>query len=149
MPKPQLITARRSWFAGLALAGVLLTPAVATAGKGGEAKLDRMCSQISCTEQQHDAIARVFKQMRQDIKADRTAIRELREQMADEWQKPKVDELELAKLADKVAAHERNVADRRLEAMLELHAILTPEQREQVADQLLDGRGRGGKRKSK
>lgn len=150
MPNLRFITARRSWFAGLALAGLLLTPAVAAAGKGrGEAKLARMCEQISCTEQQREDIARVLKQLRQDSKADRQAIRELRKRMADEWKAPEVDERELAKLGDEIAAHERNVADRRIEAMLELHAILTPEQREQVAEQLLAGRGRKSKSKSK
>jgi Spy/CpxP family protein refolding chaperone len=130
----------------LSLAGLLLFPALAVAGKGREhAKLDRMCEQISCSEQQREDIARVFKQLHQDIKADRDAVRELRKQMANEWIADKPDEQALAQLADKVAAHERNIADRRLEAALEIHALLSPEQRKQVAERLM--KARDGKRK--
>ncbi len=137
---------RRPSLAGLALAGLLLTPQLAVAGKGqgpggqGKAKLERMCEQIACTDDQRDDIARVFKQMRQDIKPDREAIAQLRSELASEWKRAKPDAGKLAKLGDKIAAHERNVADRRLEAMLELHAILTPSQREQIAAHLLERR---------
>jgi Spy/CpxP family protein refolding chaperone len=128
------------------LAGTLLGPAPAEAGKGkgrGHAKLDRLCEQITCTEAQKQDIGEVFKQLRVDVKPDREAIRDLRRQLAGEWAKDRPDEAKLAKLADKIAAHERNIADRRMEAMLELHALLSPEQREQVAEHLMK---RGGKR---
>jgi Spy/CpxP family protein refolding chaperone len=126
--------------AGLAFVGALLVPVAGFAGKGkhkGHAKLDRLCEQIACTEAQATGIEQVFEQLHADIKPDREAIRELRQQLATEWKTDRPDELELAKLAEQVAAHERNVADRRMEAMLELHALLTPGQREQLADHLL------------
>jgi Spy/CpxP family protein refolding chaperone len=125
---------------GLALVGALISPTSALAGKGkgkGHAKIDRLCEQIACTEAQAGDIAQIFEQLRTDSKPDREAIRELRQQLASEWKAERPDELELAKLADKIAAHERNVADRRMEAMLELHGLLTPIQREKVADHLL------------
>jgi Spy/CpxP family protein refolding chaperone len=125
---------------------LLLIPTVAVAGEGregrGHAKLDRVCEQIACNEQQREDIARVFTQLRKDIKLDREAIRELRKQMADEWLADEPDERALARLAEKISAHERNIADRQLESMLELHAILSPEQRKQVAAQLMKGDGK-------
>jgi Spy/CpxP family protein refolding chaperone len=129
--------------AGLALVGALLHPASALAGKGkgkgkGHAKIDRLCEQIACTETQAHDIEQVLQQLRVDGKPDREAIRELRQQIASEWKTDRPDERNLAKLADKIAAHERNLADRRMEAMLELHGLLTASQREQVAEHLLD-----------
>lgn len=126
--------------AGLAFVGALLVPALGFAGKGkhkGHAKLDRLCEQIACTEVQSRDIELIMKQLHADIRPDREAVRDLRRQMASEWKTDKPDEGKLAKLADKIAAHERNMADRRMEAFLELHGVLTAEQREQLADKLL------------
>jgi Spy/CpxP family protein refolding chaperone len=129
--------------AGLALVGALISPTSALAGKGKRegkgkhSKVERLCEQIACTEAQAAGIAQIFQQLHADIKPDREAIRELRQQLASQWRSDQPDERELAKLADKIAAHQRNVADRRMEAMLELHGLLTPIQREQVAEHLL------------
>jgi Spy/CpxP family protein refolding chaperone len=128
--------------AGVVLVGALISPIPALAGKGkgkgkGHAKLDRMCEQLACTETQARDIEQIFEQLHVDSKPEREAIRELRRQLASEWKTDQPDERELAKLADKIAAHERNLADRRMEAMLELHGLLTAVQREQVAEHLL------------
>jgi Spy/CpxP family protein refolding chaperone len=129
--------------AGVVLLGALINPIPALAGKGkgkgkGHAKLDRICEQIGCTETQAGDIEQIFEQLHADTKPERQAIRELRQQLASEWKTDRPDETKLAKLAEQVAAHERNVADRRMEAMLELHAVLSPTQREQVAEHLLE-----------
>jgi Spy/CpxP family protein refolding chaperone len=128
--------------AGVVLVGALISPIPALAGKGkgkgkGHAKLDRMCEQLACTETQARDIEQIFEQLRVDSKPEREAIRELRRQLTSEWKTDQPDERELAKLADKIAAHERNLADRRMEAMLELHGLLTAVQREQVAEHVL------------
>ena len=127
--------------ASLTLVGALVIPTSVFAGKGkgkGHAKIDRLCEQIACTKTQAHDIEQVFKQLRADSKSDREAIRELRQQMANEWKTDRPDERELAKLAEKIAAHEHNLADRRMEAMLELHGLLTASQRELVAEHLLE-----------
>lgn len=135
----------------MTLAGALLSPAFAEAGKGkGDesarsgkagkagkagkrgAKLAKLCERIGCSDEQAADIRVVLQQMRADIKPDREAIRELRGQLAAEWKRAKPDERKLAKIVEQIGAHERNIADRRMEAMLELHPILTPEQREEV-----------------
>lgn len=124
----------------LALAGTLLSPAPVFAGKGkgkGRAKIEKLCEQISCSEDQARQITQVFEQLHIDVKPEREAIRELREQLATQWKRDRPDEAELAKLADKIGAHERNIADRRMDAMLELHALLSAEQRAKVAERLL------------
>ena len=124
----------------LTLTGALACPNLAQAGKGdkkankagkadkrkakGQHKIDKLCERIGCSEKQASEIGMVFKQLHLDIKPDREAIRELRKQLASEWKAAKPDERKLTKIADKVAAHERNIADRTMEAMLELHPIL-------------------------
>lgn len=128
---------------GLALAAALFVPALAHAGKGDRGpgkRAAKMCEAIDCSDQQEREIAQVFQQMRTDVQVDRKAIAELREQMASEWQKNQPSEATLEKLATKIAAHERNIADRRLEGMLELHGLLSPEQRRAVAKHVMRGK---------
>ena len=123
--------------------------AAAEGGGRGEGPLQRVCEHIECTDDQEVAIRDVFVQARIDSKDDHEAIRELRRQIADEWVKDAVDEAKLDKLHDRIATHERNIADRRHEAMLELHDLLTPAQREQVVELLAEHAGKHGDKKRK
>ena len=126
---------------GLAL-GLSFAPGLAHAKKGkGGGKLDKICAEIGCSADQKREIGEVFKQMKIDIKSDRTALKELKKQLAAEWIEDKPSERKIASLSAKMAAHERNIADRRLEAMTELHGLLDAEQRAKVAERLMK-RGR-------
>jgi Spy/CpxP family protein refolding chaperone len=120
--------------------------AAAEGGGRGEGPLQRVCEHIECSEDQEVAIRDVFVQARVDSKDDHEAIRELRRQIADEWVKDTLDEAKLDKLHARVASHERNIAERRHEAMLELHDLLTAEQREQVVELLAEQAGKRGKK---
>jgi Spy/CpxP family protein refolding chaperone len=127
----------------LALFVGLAAPRSSFAGEGrGAAKLERVCAQITCSEAQREDLARVFEQLRRDIRGDREAIEQLRAELAERWREPEPDARALTKLSEKIAAHERNITDRRLEAMLEIHDLLTPAQRDQVADLLLASHAR-------
>ncbi|MFV8748941.1 Spy/CpxP family protein refolding chaperone [Nannocystaceae bacterium ST9] len=132
---------------------LLLSGDALAEGKGGHGRLAKVCEHIECSEQQDRDIRQVFEQMRIDVKPDRDAIRELRDQIAAEWVKDQPDEAKLAKLADKLAKHERNIADRHHEAMMELHDLLDAAQREQVvammAERGHDHEGKGDKPKAK
>lgn len=125
--------------------------AAADGGGGrGEGPLQRVCEHIECSDAQEVAIRDVFVQARIDSKDDHEAIRALRRQLADAWAKDTIDEAELDALHERIATHERNIADRRHEAMLELHDLLSAEQREQVVELLAEHAGkRGGKRGKK
>lgn len=141
----------------LLLAPVLLVsfqafPRLAAAEGGGgrgEGPLHRVCEHIECSADQETAIRDVFVQARIDSKDDHEAIRELRRQIADEWVKDAIDEAKLDKLHERIATHERNIADRRHEAMLELHDLLSAEQREQVVELLAEHAGKRGGKKGK
>lgn len=144
---------RRVLVPALALAAALMLPGLAHAKKGEgkhQKRVAKMCEKIQCSDQQEREIGQVFQQMHIDTKADRAAIKDLRKQMADEWAKDRPSEATLESLAKKVAAHEQNIADRRMDAMMELHGVLDAEQRKQVAAQLMkgkDGKGKEGKGK--
>lgn len=130
-------------FTALTLSAAIgFAPSIAEAKKGkAKAKIDKVCAEISCTEDQKKEVAQIFEQLHMDIKPDKQALKDLRKQLAREWAKAKPSERTLASLTNKIAAHERNIADRKLEAMLELHPVLSAEQREVIADKLL-ARGR-------
>ena len=122
---------------GLAL-GLSFAPGLAHAKKGkGGGKLDKICAEIGCSADQKREIGEVFEQMKIDIKSDRTALKELKKQLAAEWIEDKPSERKIASLSAKMAAHERNIADRKLEAMIELHGLLDAKQRAKVAEQLM------------
>lgn len=125
-------------------ASMVVLPGSASAGEGHE-RLAKVCEHIQCSDQQERAIGQVFEQMRIDVKPDREAVRELRGQIAQEWQKDKPDEAKLTKLQDRVASHERNIADRHHEAMMELHDLLDAAQREQIVALLAKHHKKGGK----
>lgn len=142
-PRRTLVTGLTS----LAIAGALFVPLAAQArGPGDDGKrVDKVCKELSCTSQQRSEIKQVFEQMRIDVKTDRQTIRTLRKQLADEWVKDRPDEAAMAKLHDQIAAHERNIADRRHDAMMELHALLSADQRVKFAESM----GKKGKRGKK
>ena len=135
----KLPTRRRHLLPVLTLAlGLSLAPGLAHAKKGkGGGKLDKICAEIGCSADQKREIGEVFKQMKIDVESDRKALKDLKKQLAAEWVKDKPSERVLASLSAKMAAHERNIADRKLEAMIELHGLLDAEQRAKVAEQLM------------
>lgn len=136
--------------APVVLASFHFAPRLAAAEGGkGRGPLQRVCEQIECSAEQEVAVRDVFVQARIDSKSDHEAIRELRREIADEWVKDQLDEAKIAKLHERIASHERNIADRQHEAMLELHDVLTAEQREAVVALLAEHAGKQGKQGKK
>lgn len=116
-------------------------------GRGG--KLGKVCQKIECSDDQKTELKQIHKEMRTDAKSDREAIRELHKQMAAEWVKSAPNEKVLDRIQAKIAVHEANIADRRMDMMLELHAVLSPEQRKAFAKLMAERHGKKGKRGKK
>lgn len=158
-PRPQsAMQPRRTWFAAIAaaplIAGLTLTSLGAGAagpGKGGPGFEGRgfgarMCAHLECTDTQKEQLRAVMKEMREDIKPDREAIRDLRKKMGEEFAKEKPSEKQLRSLQAQIAKHHGEIADRRLDAMLEVHGLLDAEQRKKLAEKMAKGkRGKHGK----
>ncbi len=145
--------------AGLALTALAASPAQA-APPEDRARRDGhgMCERIKCTDDQREEMKQVRRELGTDLEADRQAIKELQSQIAAEFAKDKPDEKKMKRLYAKVDQHRDNMRDRTHDAMMELHALLTPEQRKQVADAMAKrgpkalmggGKGKGKGKKGK
>ena len=142
---------------GLALVGL---GGAALAEPGGEAtgaKRHRggLCAKLECTEQQEQELRAVMTELREDAKGDREAIKRLHGTIAAEFAKARPDEDAMKAAMKQIDVHQRELEERGFDAMMEIHALLTPEQRAKVAKAMEHrglrglmhgGKGRRGKR---
>jgi Spy/CpxP family protein refolding chaperone len=125
------------------LTGALLAGDAHARGAGRDGKLvDRMCQRLECSADQRTRIAKIQETQAPNLKAEREAMRALRQQVRAEWAKAAPDARTLDKLDDQIAAHQARIHDARRAAMLQIHAILTPAQRAKLAA-AMDRKGKG------
>ena len=119
-------------------AGVFTSPVASAAFEAGagEGRGARMCAKLECTDDQEEELRAIFAEMRQDAKGDREAIERLRAQMKTEFAKDKLDEAKLRQLQEQIATHHKELASRRLDAMLDVHGVLDSGQRKKLIDMM-------------
>ena len=120
--------------AGFALTAFAASPAqAAPPQERGERDRQGMCERLKCTDDQREEMKQIRRELRADLKSDREAIKALQQQLGDEFAKARPDEAKMKRLYAKMDQHRDNMRDRTHDAMMELHATLTPEQRKQLA----------------
>ena len=153
MPKHALPSPRRRLLATLAGAtlafGVSATALAAPPkgkgkGKGKGQRIERVCEQLQCTTNQKEELQQVMREMHTDAKAEREAIKTLHKALLAEFKKDEPDEAAMKRIYGQIATHEANLRDRRHDMIMEVHGILTPEQRAKAGRFLLKGK-MGGK----
>ena len=138
----------------LASAALLATGAVATADPGGGPAAKGgpagVCAKLKCSEDQKTQLRQRYKKLREDSKADREAIKALHGEMAREWTKDAPNESALTKLQAKIHKHRVALATIVHDAMMDVHAVLSPAQRTEFAKLIAKrgfrpggGRGKG------
>jgi Spy/CpxP family protein refolding chaperone len=149
-------TLRRSiTFALAAALGVGLGSARASAGSpepGG--RIERICGKIHCSEPQKTSLSQIFQELRNDLGPARESLRELRARLSVELRKAKPDEKAMQRVYGEMEGQNRAMVARAHRALMKVHALLEPEQRERLAALveragpriLLGGRGRPGGR---
>ncbi|MBL9103150.1 MAG: Spy/CpxP family protein refolding chaperone [Myxococcales bacterium] len=108
-------------------------------------KHDRLCAELACTADQKAKIAEIRETNAPRIKAAKASLRGLREQVKAEWHKPRPDARALERLDAQIDAEQDKVQDMKRAARLEIHALLTPEQRSKFNSKLERGRGERGR----
>lgn len=133
----------------LAGAALLGFGGIAAAGPGGggdgSGKRHGICAKLECSEDQRQRLRTVVRELRDDTKADREAIRGLQREMAAVWAGDAPDEAELARLQAAIAGHRAAMTATATDALMEVHALLTPEQRALFA-KIIERRGVGALR---
>jgi protein CpxP len=98
--------------------------------------LQHMLSDVNATEAQRAQITTIADKAKADIKALHEQARNLHEQALKLWAAPKLDAAAAEKLRQQIQAQHEQVSKRMMQAMLDVGAVLTPEQRAKVAQQL-------------
>lgn len=117
-------------------------------GAEGPAKIGaKVCQRLACTDAQKVELKKIREQTAPKIKAEREAIKALRGEIAAEFRKDRLDNSRLSGLYTQLDARKKTIAGLRRGAMAQVHAVLTPAQRQQLGEMLerraQHGKGRG------
>lgn len=109
---------------------------------------EKMCERLSCTDAQKAELKKIRDATRPKIQAEREAMRGIKGEIAAEFRKDRLDNARLKALYGQLDARKDTIEGLRRGMMTQIHAVLTPAQREQMArafERRGDGK-HGGKR---
>lgn len=140
----------------IAAAGLAPRPAHAGGRDGhGAAKLERVCQRLTCTADQKAKIGAIGKSMREQNEPDRAALGKLRDDLAAEVAKARPDGQAIKRISADMERHQGAIRERRMAALLEVQALLNPEQRKALGEMIARRgpgavfEGKGGKEKGR
>ena len=117
-------------------------------GPRQEARGGKMCEKLGCTEAQKVQLKQIRDAAKDKIKPEREAIRALKQEIAAEYRKDRLDNTRLRDLYGRLDAREATIDGYRRAMRAQVHAVLTPEQRVAVAERM-ERRGERGHGKGK
>jgi Spy/CpxP family protein refolding chaperone len=98
--------------------------------------VERMLDGVKATDAQRAQIKQILQAARADLKAQRESGRALHEQMRSLFTQPTVDANAAEALRQQMLARHDQASKRMMQAMLDVSRVLTPEQRQQLAQQM-------------
>jgi Spy/CpxP family protein refolding chaperone len=104
--------------------------------------VDRMLQGLNATEEQRSQVKRIAGAAATDLRAQHEAGRSLHEQGLQLFAAPVVDARAVEALRQKRVAHHDQVSKRMTQAMLEVSAVLSPEQRAKLAERVKERQAR-------
>jgi periplasmic protein CpxP/Spy len=108
-------------------------------GMGGPG-VERMLDSVDATEAQRAQIAKIMETARTEMAGQREAGQALRAQMMNLFAQPTVDAVAVEALRKQMQAHREVGSQRMTQAMVEASQVLTPEQRQQMAERMTQRR---------
>ena len=118
-------------------------------GDFGARKLLRLMHDIDLTEEQELKAVRLRRQLRKMHKANRAAMRSDMDAMMSELEKPNPDSAVIRGTVERAMERMQKGAQQAVDAFLELHATLTPEQRAEVRERVGEIRERMERRQER
>jgi periplasmic protein CpxP/Spy len=103
---------------------------------GGAHQVERMLDSVNATPEQRAQIKQIMQAARTDMKAQHEAGRALRQQSQALFAQPNVDARALETLRQQMVAQHDQASKRKLQVMLDVSRVLTPEQRKTMAERL-------------
>ena len=98
--------------------------------------LDRMLDSVDATAEQRAQIKQISEAARADLQAQRESGAALREQARDLFVQPTVDPAAAEALRQHMLARVDQASQRTMQAMLDVSRVLTPEQRQTLAERM-------------
>lgn len=105
-------------------------------GLFGGRGLERMLDSVNATDDQRRQIGEIADAARKDIGDQRQAHKGLRDEMMALFTQPTVDARAVESVRERMAAQHEATSKRRLQAMLDMSRVLTPEQRQGLAERM-------------
>jgi Spy/CpxP family protein refolding chaperone len=102
--------------------------------------LARMLDTVSASADQRAQIKQIADAARADLKAQHEATRKLREDSAALFAQPTVDARAAEALRQQMLAQHDQASKRQMQMMLDISRVLTPEQRQKLADRMAQRR---------
>jgi protein CpxP len=99
----------------------------------GGRHLQRLLDDVGASEAQRTQIRTIADKAQADLKTLREQGRSLHEQGLKVWAAPKIDAAAAEKTRQQMLTHHDQISKRMMQAMLDVGAVLTPEQRAKVA----------------
>ena len=103
---------------------------------GGPMVSDRLLDAVGATADQKTRVHDIFKAAQDDMRKQREAGGDLRQQMMQLMTAPQVDAAAAEALRQQQLARQDVASKRMLQAMLDARAVLTPEQRQKLAERM-------------
>ena len=103
---------------------------------GGPMVSDRLLDAVGATADQKTRVHDIFKAAQDDMRKQREAGGDLRQQMMQLMTAPQVDAAAAEALRQQQLARQDVASKRMLQAMLDTRAVLTPEQRQKLAERM-------------
>ncbi|MEM6291799.1 MAG: Spy/CpxP family protein refolding chaperone [Myxococcota bacterium] len=99
-----------------------------------------LCAQLSCSEEQAAQISTRLQTLREGMRGDRKSAQALQTALSRELAKEKPSKKEMARIEKDLGRMQAAAHDRMFDALLDVHAVLTPEQRKTLAS-LVESQG--------
>ncbi len=103
---------------------------------GSPHQVERMLSSVNATPEQRAQIQQIMQAARTDMKAHHEAGRKLREQSQAVFAQPNVDARAAETLRQQMLAQHDQASKRKMQLMLDVSRVLTPEQRKTLAERM-------------
>lgn len=99
-------------------------------------RMDHALADVGASDQQRAQVKQIMQAAMADLRAQREAGRDLRQQMMQAFTQPTVDANTVEALRQKMLAQHDQASRRMMQAMLDVSRVLTPEQRTQLAQRM-------------
>ena len=116
----------------LAIPGLARPPGMGMGDMDPMAHIERLADRLDLSQEQEDQLAEIINATRSDSAQDRKRMRELRQQMQELSEN--FDEGRAQSLADEMGQITARQTYTRLSTMAKVNSVLTPEQREKMAE---------------